>query len=439
MYNAVVRTAGLGSAKAPVQGKSEGLFLYVRHSTDCRYYPAHCDRNESRRCNCVKYIRGTAADGTRVRQSTGTASWEKARAQLARLITEHDPKNKLLVQLTTAVAGVSEKRQTLKEAITQFIDTKRGENLVDVTHYEGTFERELLPWCKQRGIRYVDELTLELVTKFRNSLHNLGTVKNRKLSRLRSFFEFCLDRGWVTTNVAKKIKRSQEDEPDVDYFSPEEMHALGNACFVSHTWERGRDYEYRDKRLRAFILFARWTGLSIIDCVRFERYRLQQNSDGVWTVLLRRMKNNNPVFVAIPQEVVDALNAIPPMSDTYFFWSGNGRPQTAVRGWRRSLAHVFEAAKLRRNGKPLHCHPHMFRHTFAVEKLLSGTSLEDVSLLLGHSSTKVTERHYLKFDQRRQDRLIKASMNDWHQIHPPASGAKKKRPKLVVMSKAAGK
>jgi len=303
-----------------------------------------------------------------------------------------------------------------------------------LTHYEGLFRRQLSPWCKLRGIHFVDELTLDLLTKFRNSLKNLGTVKNRKLSRVRSFCEFCADRRWVATNVAKKIKRSQEEAPDIDYFQPEEMNALENACFISHRWERGRDYEYRDKRLRAFILFARWTGLSIIDCVRFERYRLRRNSDGVWTVLLRRMKNGNPVFVAVPPKVIEALNSIPPVSDQYFFWTGNGRPQTAVRGWRRSLEHVFKAAKLKRSGKFLRCHPHMFRHTFAIEKLLGGASLEDVSLLLGHSSTKVTERHYLKFDQRRQDRLVRASMSDWEQAESPKPSPAK-RAKVLRMAR----
>ena len=44
----------------------------------------------------------------------------------------------------------------------------------------------------------------------------------------------------------------------------------------------------------------------------------------------------------------------------------------------------------------------MLRHTFAIEKLNAGASLEDVSLLVAHHSIKITERHYLRFDQRRE-------------------------------------
>jgi site-specific recombinase XerD len=242
---------------------------------------------------------------------------------------------------------------------------------------------------------------------------------------LRSFFAFCRDRRWLDANPAERLKPANEEDPAVDYFTPDEMQKLLDACFVSHSWERGRDFEYRDRRLRALLLFMRWTGLAIIDCIRFERSRMQQTGDGIWTVMLHRQKNGNPVFVAIPTEVADAMLSIPAMSETYFFWSGNGKAVTAVRGWRRSVEHVFKAAKLKRNGKLLRCHLHMFRHTFAIEKLLAGAPLEDVSLLLGHHSIRITERHYLKFDQRRQDRLTQASMVDWDQIGKP-------RPRRVV-------
>ena len=46
--------------------------------------------------------------------------------------------------------------------------------------------------------------------------------------------------------------------------------------------------------------------------------------------------------------------------------------------------------------------PDCLRDTFAVECLLGGVPLERVSVLLGHSSVKVTERHYAPWVQKRQ-------------------------------------
>jgi hypothetical protein len=48
---------------------------------------------------------------------------------------------------------------------------------------------------------------------------------------------------------------------------------------------------------------------------------------------------------------------------------------------------------------------HRLRDTFAVECLLAGVPLERVSILLGHSTVKVTERHYAPWIQKRQQQL----------------------------------
>jgi len=62
--------------------------------------------------------------------------------------------------------------------------------------------------------------------------------------------------------------------------------------------------------------------------------------------------------------------------------------------WRRSLRRVFAMAGVKGG------HPHRFRDTFAVELLLSGVPLDRVSVLLGHGSIKITEKHYTPLDTR---------------------------------------
>jgi integrase len=62
--------------------------------------------------------------------------------------------------------------------------------------------------------------------------------------------------------------------------------------------------------------------------------------------------------------------------------------ESAVGDWQRSLVKLFRPAGVK-NG-----HAHRFRDTFAVELLLAGVPLERVSMLLGHQSVKITERHY---------------------------------------------
>jgi site-specific recombinase XerD len=47
----------------------------------------------------------------------------------------------------------------------------------------------------------------------------------------------------------------------------------------------------------------------------------------------------------------------------------------------------------------------MLRDTFAVEMLLTGVPLEDVSRMLTHSSIRTTEKHYAPWVKARQRQL----------------------------------
>jgi Phage integrase family len=117
-----------------------------------------------------------------------------------------------------------------------------------------------------------------------------------------------------------------------------------------------------------------------------------------------RAKTRVPVNVVIPHEVGDALRQLPNSHPSDFFWSGNGNPRSAAKAFQRSYWKLFSPAKiLKPGGTPKRFHPHVFRDTFAVERPLAGVPLDQVSLLLGHSSVKITERHYAPFFKGRQE------------------------------------
>ena len=94
-----------------------------------------------------------------------------------------------------------------------------------------------------------------------------------------------------------------------------------------------------------------------------------------------------------------AGNSRPTDNETYFFWSGESKPKSAVGDWQRSLRKLFALAGIPDG------HAHRFRDTFAVELLLSGVPLERVSVLLGHRSLKVIEKHYAPWVRARREQL----------------------------------
>ncbi len=118
-------------------------------------------------------------------------------------------------------------------------------------------------------------------------------------------------------------------------------------------------------------------------------------------------KANVPVYCKLPACVVEALETAPKVTGRYFFWTGEGTQDTAAGNYRRSLRALFKLAGVKGG------HPHRFRDTFAVELLLTGVPLERVQALLGHSSIKVTERHYSPWVRARQEQLEADVERSW--------------------------
>lgn len=116
-------------------------------------------------------------------------------------------------------------------------------------------------------------------------------------------------------------------------------------------------------------------------------------------IYLYTQKTGVPVPCVLPSFVSEALKTVPRLSEKYYFWTGNSTLHTAIGIWQRSLKNLFRLAKVS-NG-----YAHRFRDTFSVELLLAGVPMEEVSILLGHSSVKITQKHYSPWVRDRQLQL----------------------------------
>ena len=165
------------------------------------------------------------------------------------------------------------------------------------------------------------------------------------------------------------------------------------------------------RRLRGLVLLLRYSGMRIGDAVSLTVDRIEGNR-----LFLYTHKTGVAVNTILPEFVLQALARTPRVTERHFFWDSKTKREIAVGSWRRRLATLFELAKVEGG------HPHRFRDTFAVELLLSGVPIERVSILLGHQSVRVTERHYAPWVRSRQEQLEADLANAWKQdpiIAPP--------------------
>jgi integrase/recombinase XerD len=148
------------------------------------------------------------------------------------------------------------------------------------------------------------------------------------------------------------------------------------------------------QRLRAFVLLLRYSGMRIGDTVRCGLDRVEKDR-----LFLYTQKTDTPVYCVLPGFVIKALDATPRASDRFYFWSGESTLDSAVGKWQRRLKRLFELAKVSKG------HAHRFRDTFACELLGAGVPMDRVSVLLGHQSIRVTEKHYAPWTQSRQEQI----------------------------------
>ena len=203
------------------------------------------------------------------------------------------------------------------------------------------------------------------------------------LAKIKAFFAFAVGEGWIAESPARRLRPPSGNAPPTMPLSAAEMRMMVVAADAT------------SPRDLAFVLLMRYSGLAIQDAATLARDRL----DGT-LLTLRRGKSGELVQVDLPDPVVAALEGLP-AEGRHYFWTGKSAPATAAKLWGRRLRSVAANAKVD------NFRSHRLRDTFAVELLLAGVAMQDVSVLLGHSSVQTTERYYAPWNKSRRDRLVR--------------------------------
>ena len=155
------------------------------------------------------------------------------------------------------------------------------------------------------------------------------------------------------------------------------------------------------RRMRAVVRLIWHSGLAIGDAVTLKRGSLVfDKKKNVYRVVTSRQKTGTHVSVLIPADVAKELLSVANGNPEYVFWGNRGgQKKTVVKDYQKDFRRLFLATSLGNFAS------HSLRDTFSVDLLQRGVPLEEVSKLLGHSSTKVTEKHYAPWIKGRQDRL----------------------------------
>jgi len=197
---------------------------------------------------------------------------------------------------------------------------------------------------------------------------------NRVLNNVLACLNYAFDNEKVTTNAAwSKLKRFKgTEQPRVRWLDMDETRRLINACAP----------DFRKIVQGALLTGARWSEL--------RRIRVQDYDSEGGTVLIARTKRKKARHVYLTDEGRRAFDE----------WTTGSERAAAVFVWaegsnwgshdqHRPIAAAREAAKLSDDVTF-----HVLRHTYASLLVKAGVHLMIVAQSLGHSDTRMVEKHY---------------------------------------------
>ena len=366
------------------------LTLYRRHRKDCikgyaqnqRTYRPATARQRKADCDCPISAEGKLRTEFITNRSTKKQSWNEA--EEVAMVWENNG-------TTEAPEPIVE--ITAKYAVDAFLASQgpSGRNVEPSTYhgFQVLLLKRLMPFVESRQYTLLSVFNnLDVTTKFVESWSNLvdpgplaASTKKTELERLRAFFNYCVDRRWLDTNQAKKIKYSFRPDPKFGMSDEEQANLLLSV--------KGQADLY------AFCLVMRWAGLRISDATLLNDTQLITRASGEgWAIQVpQTIKTNDTVYVPIPEYVAKLLRSLPfkgvREGRRYWFWSAECEVDTAKDNWyTKIMRHVQRFTFLH----PVT--PHTFRHTFAISHLNAGVDIKQVSRWLSHASTVVTEKHY---------------------------------------------
>ena len=323
--------------------------------------------------------------GEKIRKALDLTSWEAAQDTVRDM----------------ELGIVKDQPITIAEARQHFLEDAEARKLSreSVKKYRGLLTL-LEEFSDRQGLRCLRQLDLQTLRDFRGSWRDGPVSSKKKLERLRSFFRFAQNSCWVQQNPVLLMRPPKITQPPTLPFTKEEVEQIVWACDLYP--ETRRHLKGTRERLKALTLLMRYSGLRIGDAVTLPIDRV---SDG--RLFLYTQKTNVPVMCPLPRVALDALEDLEPVSKRFYFWTGDSDKRAITGNWQRRFQTLFALSGVQG------AHPHRFRDTFSVELLVAGVPIEDVSILLGHSSVRITERAYAPWVQARQIKLEAAVRKAW--------------------------
>ncbi len=236
----------------------------------------------------------------------------------------------------------------------------------DITNFLNYLEKKQLNYKKIDGeiirdyLKYLDE------AKLKNS-----TIA-RRISALRTFYNYLLDKNIVDTNLFNSIRNPKLEKKLPNYLSYEELaKILDNIDISTKIGLRNR--------LLVEMFYA--TGCRVSEMINIKVSDINKSNNSI-----RIMgKGKKMRIVYFGEYARDYLDRYLPLIDTDYLFTQESGDKLSIHDVEYIISDLVKNLALK-----THVTPHTLRHTFATHLLNNGADIKTVQELLGHSSLNTT-------------------------------------------------
>lgn len=236
----------------------------------------------------------------------------------------------------------------------------------DITNFLNYLEKKQLNYKKIDGeiirdyLKYLDE------AKLKNS-----TIA-RRISALRTFYNYLLNKNIVDTNLFNSIRNPKLEKKLPNYLSYEELaKILDNIDISTKIGLRNR--------LLVEMFYA--TGCRVSEMINIKMSDINKSNNSI-----RIMgKGKKMRIVYFGEYARDYLDRYLPLIDTDYLFTQESGDKLSIHDVEYIISDLVKNLALK-----THVTPHTLRHTFATHLLNNGADIKTVQELLGHSSLNTT-------------------------------------------------
>lgn len=266
-----------------------------------------------------------------------------------------------------------------------YLKNERGYSEKTLLAYQTDLLKAKSFWHDNGGFNGWTLVTTRDIEVYLQYLANQSLARSsqiRKLSALRSFFNFLARRQIVKIDPTQTISLKKKDKPLPEFFYSEEMQRVLTSLNKS---------DQLSKRNLALFRLLYATGIRVSEV---SEMKIDQIDFSMNTILIHG-KGNKDRYVVFDKDTARALatylndvrsDMLGNESDQNFVFLNNRGQKLSARGIEYIMQKVFNAAGI--SGK---VHPHELRHSFATAMLKNGADLRTVQELLGHSNLSTTQ------------------------------------------------